>query len=126
MSNSVTYDAEDRLITIGLKGKIDKALVRKLASETGQIARQHDCYLVLTDAREATVDMTTLDIYDLPNILVEILSETGIPLYKFKRALVVSTDIDDFTFFETVSRNRGQDVRLFRSMDEARLWVLGK
>jgi hypothetical protein len=126
MSSSVTYDADDGHITIWLQGKLDKALVLKLASETGHVARQHDCYLVLCDAREATVHMSTLDIFELPKIFVEILLETGVQLYKFKRALVMSSDVDDFTFFEAVSRERGQNVTLFRSVDAARLWLIGK
>ncbi len=50
MSSSVTYNPDDGFITIWLEGKIDKALVMKLASETGHVARQNDCYLVLCDA----------------------------------------------------------------------------
>jgi hypothetical protein len=105
---------------------MDKALVMKLTSETGHVARQYDCSLVLCDAREATMGMSTVEIYELPKIFVAILLETGVQIYKFKRALVMSADVDDFTFFETVSRNRGQNVMLFRSMDAAREWLIGK
>jgi hypothetical protein len=126
MSNSVTYSQEDGLIRIELQGKVDKALLKELASLTARIAREHDCYLVLNDAREATSGLSTLDIFDLPRIIVQILTETGIEVHKFKRALVISNDVDDFTFFETVSRNRGQTVTLFRNFDEAKLWLLGK
>jgi hypothetical protein len=70
--------------------------------------------------------LSTLEIFDLPRIIVEILTETGLDVHKFKRVLVVSNDVDDFTFFETVSRNRGQKVTLFRNIDEARSWLLGK
>lgn len=126
MSSSVTYNPDDGFITIWLEGKIDKALVMKLASETGHVARQNDCYLVLCDAREATVSMSIVEIYELPKIFMDILLETGVQLSKFKRALVMSSDVDDFAFFETVSRNRGQNVVLFRSMEAARLWLIGK
>lgn len=126
MSNSVTYNQEDGFIRIEIQGKMDKALVKKLASLTARIAREHDCYLILSDAREATSALSTLDIYDLPRIIVQILTETGLEVHKFKRVLVVSNDVDDFTFFETVSRNRGQNVTLFRNIDEARSWLLGK
>ncbi len=76
--------------------------------------------------REATVSMSIVEIYELPKIFMDILLETGVQLSKFKRALVMSSDVDDFAFFETVSRNRGQNVVLFRSMEAARLWLIGK
>ncbi len=126
MSNSVTYNQEDGFIRMELQGKVDKALVKELASQTARIARKYECYLVLNDAREATSALSTLEIFDLPRIIVEILTETGLEVQKFKRALVVSKAIDDFTFFETVSQNRGQKVTLFRDFDEARSWLLGE
>jgi hypothetical protein len=126
MSNSVTYNQEDGFIRMELQGKVDKALVKELASQTARIARKYECYLVLNDAREATSGLSTLEIFDLPRIIVEILTETGLEVHKFKRVLVVSKDVDDFTFFETVSQNRGQKVTLFRNFDEARSWLLGK
>lgn len=126
MSNSVTYNQEDGLIRMELQGKVDKALVKELASRTAILAREHDCFLVLTDAREATTVLSTLEIFELPKLIVEILSETGVEVNKFKRALVISSDIDDFSFFETVSKNRGQNVSLFRNIDEARSWLLAK
>jgi hypothetical protein len=72
------------------------------------------------------MSMSTVEIYELPKIFMDILSETGVQIYKFKRTLVISTDVDDFAFFETVSRNRGQNVMLFRSIDAAQLWLIGE
>ena len=126
MSNTVTYNQEDGFIRMEIRGKVDKAVVKELASQTALIAKKYDCYLVLNDAREATSGLSTLEIFDLPRVIVEILTETGLDVHKFKRVLVVSNDVDDFTFFETVSRNRGQKVTLFRNTDEARSWLLGK
>jgi len=91
-----------------------------------RLAEQHHCFLVLRDAREATPHFSTTEIYDLPKVILEILGQLGIPVHKFKRALVVSADIDDFTFSETASRNRGQNVTIFRGMDNARSWLFEK
>jgi len=62
----------------------------------------------------------------MPKMLQEILLESGIAIHKFKRAIVMANDIDDFTFFETVSQNRGQNVMTFRDIGEARSWLLSK
>jgi hypothetical protein len=70
--------------------------------------------------------LSTMEIYDLPKIIQEIASDLETQMYRFKRALVNSEGIDDFAFYETVSRNQGQNVTLFRDVDEARRWLLGK
>jgi hypothetical protein len=124
--NSVRYDAELGLIAIEIQARIDQGVVKELAHEAARIARQHNCFLVLSDARGAMPGLSTMEIYDLPKVILEILSATGIPAHKFKRALVVSGDLDDFRFFEIVSRNRGQNVTVFHDMDDARSWLFGK
>lgn len=126
MSNSVVYDAEKKLIVIEVRERIDKSLIRKIALDVSHFSKEHNCHLVLNDARESSLDLSTVEIYDLPKLIVEILQETGIEVHKFKRALVVSKGVDDFTFFETVSQNRGQNVTLFRNIDEAISWLLNK
>lgn len=126
MANLVKYDPQDHLIRIELHEKLDKSMIAILSSETALLAREHDCYLALTDAREASSGLSTLEIYGLPELIMEIFEETGISVYKFKRALVVDKNIDDFTFFETVSRNRGHNVTMFRNIDEAIEWLLAK
>jgi len=120
------HDADDGLIAIRMDSRIDQSQLRAIASEVAQLAREHNCYLILNDAREATLGLSTTEIYELPKMVLEILSESGIQIHKFKRAVVMANDVDDFVFFETVSQNRGQNVRLFRDMGEARSWLLSK
>ena len=126
MPYSATYDGEAGLIALSFRGKVDLPALRKLASDAARISKEHNCFLVLSDFREATLSLSTMEIYTLPKTLSEILSASGINVYRFKRALVMSTDIDDFTFFETVSRNRSQNITLFRDVDEAKKWLLRK
>ncbi len=45
----------------------------------------------------------------------------------FKRALVVAANqLDQYKFFETVSVNHTQLVKVFTDMDEAKAWLLAK
>jgi hypothetical protein len=125
MSFSVTYDAEVGLIAIIVKGAIDHSVVREIAAEVARLAQEHGCGLVLTDTRETTLTLSVTDLYDLPKIIAKMLAELGLPVPGLKRALVVPDALDDFAFFETVSRNRGQNVMLFRDMDEAKKWLTG-
>ena len=126
MSYSVTYDAEAGFITIVMKGMIDQSVTRETASKAARLVQEHNCCLVLTDAREATMAFSIMEIYDLPKIVLEVLAESGIQAHNLKRAIVVSDKMDDFIFFETISRYHSQNVKLFRNMDEARKWLSGK
>jgi hypothetical protein len=67
-----------------------------------------------------------LEIYEIPKIIVEIFTASGLPEYKVKRALVVAKDIEDFSFFETVTMNQAQNARIFQDFDEAKKWLLEK
>ncbi len=122
---SVKYDAEADLIVIEVKEVINTSLVRQLSHDAILLAKEHNCFLILNDARKATLSLSTMEIYGLLRLIQEIAAELETQVHRFKRALVVSQDIDDFTFFETVSQNRNQNVTLFRDVDEARKWLLG-
>lgn len=126
MANSVTYEAETGVIMMRLAGTIDQHVLTSMAGKAARLAKKHNCYLLLNDARRAFPALTTLEIYELPNTVEKLVSAIGLPVSKFKRAIVVAGEMDDFTFFETVSRNHGQHVMLFRDMDEARKWLLEK
>jgi hypothetical protein len=120
MSYSTKYDAQADFITIEVKQAINAHLVRQISHDVIRLAKEHNCFLILTDAREATVSLSTVELYDLPKLIQEVALELETQVQSFKRALVVSRDIDDFTFFETVSRNSSQKVKLFRDVNEAR------
>ncbi len=123
MPYTVTFVPKENLIHIKLSGEINLLTVIDVATEVAHIAKEHKCFRILNDAREAKVRLSTLEIVQLPNVASEILAENGIQVNKFRRALVVANDMDDFNFFETVSKNRGQNIMLFRDMKEAREWL---
>jgi hypothetical protein len=125
MPLSVKYDPQDHLIAIRCTEWIDPDQVRQAAVDAAQLALQHECYLVLDDARGARPAFSPIEIYQLPDMIKDILAEAGISVARMRRALVVSNDLEDFRFFETVSRNRAHDVLLFQDLDEARAWLLG-
>jgi len=120
---SVTYDSKNHMILITLKGLIDREAINKSRIEAARLAKQHNCFSVLADLREATSTISLMEIYDLPQTTSEVLSASGIQAHQFKRAIVVALDLDNASFFETVSRNRGHNVRLFRDMEEAKKWL---
>jgi hypothetical protein len=101
------------------------SLVQACGAEIMRVAKEQDCFLVLTDAREGRIELSVMEIYDLPKVLAGIAAAEGVRIGRFKRAAIVYNDLEDFAFFETVSRNRGQNVVLFHEVAEAKKWLSG-
>ncbi|MDD2923357.1 MAG: hypothetical protein PHQ36_13820 [Anaerolineales bacterium] len=97
--------------------------IKEVALKVARIAEEQDCFLSLGDYREATVILSTMDIYDLPKIISDTLALAGLPAHKFKRAIIPPKISEDFYFFETVTLNRGQNTKLFQDVEEAKKWL---
>jgi hypothetical protein len=79
--------------------------------------------LCLSDYREAELDLSVVELYDVPRIISRESASQGLLANKFKRAIVVKRDLQDFSFFETVTLNSGQNAKLFQDLDEAKKWL---
>lgn len=80
--------------------------------------------MTLGDYRSAKVNLSTMEIHQLPKVIADLLAPSGIASHKLKRAFVVAEDLDDFYFFETVTLNSGQQAKIFQNVDEAEKWLL--
>lgn len=118
---TVGYDAENHIVCGNITGDVDHDLVNKFAEEICRICEEHDCDYLLNDWRNTNLKFSTVDIYSIPQLLLKV----GLRL-SCKRALVVGSDFEDWAFFETVSRNRGQNVKVFKDYEEAKKWLLDK
>jgi hypothetical protein len=119
MPYEITYDKNIQFVKVCVYGKIDLPFVRGIASEVVCLARYNSCDRILCDLREADLELTSLDILSIPKIV----TKAGLKPWS-KRALVVSADIDTYSHIETASRKKGQKVSIFRSIEEAKRWLL--
>jgi len=126
MPHTVTYNSETHVVETKAHGNLTLDEAKELIFDIGQVCVEKNCFLCLSDYREATLNLSTLDIYSIPQLLSDILASMGLPANKVKRAVVVAKDIKDFEFFETVTINRGQNIKLFQDIDEAKKWLLKK
>ncbi len=121
MAIEVSYDAESDFIRIKVTGDLDMEVLAQVAREVAQLASGHDCERVLSDFRDAELKMTQATIYRMPQFATEAGAERRV-----RRALVVSRDLKQYGFFETVSKNQAHNVRTFSDIEEARKWLLIK
>jgi hypothetical protein len=116
----VTYDSEIDCVVTTVAGDMDKNLVADFFAEVGKIAVANNCSRILSDLRDAKIVAPTTDIYEMAKSI----EEKGI-LTSLKRAIVISKDHEDYTFWETVCYNQGhRRVKIFQNYEQARDWVL--
>jgi hypothetical protein len=126
MPHTIAYHPEKGIIEVKFHGEIILNETRELYSDVIPIVKENDCHLVLSDYREASIKLSTGEIYVVPATLSKTFSEAGIQANRLKRALVIKNDLNDFRFFNDVTINRGQNAKLFTDIEEARKWLLGK
>ena len=68
--------------------------------------------------READLDISTVEIYNLPWIP----DGSGFKVL-WKGAIVAARKLDDYKIFETVACNRGYRVKVFGDPDKAMHWL---
>ncbi len=124
MSHTITYHEKLHAVEVAFQGELAWNEVQKVASEAAQALSDHDCHLLFADFREAELRLSTLELYNLPNAISDIVAASGLRIHAIKRAALIGpTDVRDFEFFEDVTANRGQNMKLFRDIDEARRWL---
>jgi len=118
MPFTINYDPQDRCVLGKITGPIEPNIVREFTGQVAELVTKTGCDRVLNDLREAEVQLTTTQILAIP----ESLTAVGMPSW-VKRAIVFQGEPDDYAFFETVSLNRGQIVRVFTDYAAAREWL---
>jgi hypothetical protein len=126
MQYSIVYNSEIHIIEARIYGDVVLSQVKELIAEYAVNAKEKGCTLILSDYREATIKLSTIEIYEMPKILTETFALSGLSIHHIKRALVVAKELKEYLFFETVTFNRGQYAKIFKDITEAREWLLSK
>ncbi len=120
MKYKIEYNSDKKYVTANIEGDIELEPLKQFISDTADFLKRHDCHRVLHDFRSASVNMTIIEIDEVPKLVTHF----GIN-DSFKRALVISDDFKKYNFFESTSRSKRQNVKIFTSYSEAKQWLLG-
>ncbi|MGE5027430.1 MAG: hypothetical protein ACM3JK_03055, partial [Betaproteobacteria bacterium] len=101
MLHTVAYNSDLGIVEIKFHENVTWEEVREILWQSAQVAKEQKCFLFLSDFREATLKLSTLELFGLPKILSETFASSEISTYKIKRAFVVAKDLKDYSFFET-------------------------
>jgi len=91
-------------------------------SEAILVAESIDSFRILSDFREATFELSTLQIYSLPDTLSACKPDSSPWLHKYRHAILAIVD-DDFRFMVTMLNNRSQNAELFETLPDAENWL---
>lgn len=127
MPHTITYNSIEKIIEIQVQGDFSLNEAKEIIANVTLVAKEHNCFLVLSDFREATLKLSISEIHEMPKIISEIVASSGLHVHKTKRAIVVgSQDVEKYRFFDNIIFNRGQFEKLFYDIDKAKKWLFGK
>jgi len=126
MSHTIIYNSETHVIESKFNGDLNFEEVKEFISAGALISRENNCPFFLSDYREVKLELSTMDIYEVPQLLQDIFASFGLNVRRLRRAVVAAADLEDYLFYETVAFNRGQYAKVFTDVDEARKWLSTK
>lgn len=119
MKYNIEYNSEKKYVKANIEDEIELKYLSQFVTDVNECLKTNNCHRVLNDLRTASVKMTIIEIDEVPKLF----SQLEIDILT-KRALIVSDDIKKYNFFESTSRSRRQDVRIFSSYSKAEEWLL--
>lgn len=125
MPFTIHLDKETGIIRGTITGKINNLVLRQYALEMDKLISTENNKLILSDYRKAFFSFSVLELFHLPEKHKILVDSLGKNIHALKRALLIGKSDDDLAnFFEDVAVNRGQNVRVFTSEEEAIAWLL--
>lgn len=118
MSHKLEYNPDTDCIELTVLGTFDMERLRRLAAEVASLSEQSGCTCILNDMSDATIAVSLTDAYHSPQEM----DQAGISRAT-RRALVVPPDFAQADFLETVTRNRGHNLRVFHDREGALAWL---
>lgn len=119
MPFSLRYDPEAECVLAVIEGRADARMAREFTRELVSLFRKTGCKRLLNDMRLASLEMSILEIDDIPAMS----SEAGID-ETCSGAILVSGDDEKFSFLQATCNIRHQYLKIFTDYDEAREWLM--
>jgi hypothetical protein len=126
MAHETLLDTEIGIIKTKLHGLIKAQELLEIMKEDVDLAKMYHCFFWLNDYTEAKYDFSIADIYNFPKEFSDIAEPLGRDKFLITRAIVNSKIDDNYRFAELVSQNRGQNVQVFETADNAIIWLMEK
>lgn len=121
MSFSLRHDPAADCIILTVEGVVTLETIREIAPHVAALSEQTGCRNILNNMQSASIRMSFMDVFKSPNTM----DESGVSR-QTRRALVVPGHFTESQFLETVTQNRGHNLRVFYDVAEAMRWLRGE
>ena len=121
MTHQLRYNADTDCIELTVEGTFNMERLKRIAPQVAKLSEESGCLRILNDMSGANIDFSLGEVYNSPQEMDHShISRTT------RRALVVPPDFQQADFLETVTRNRGHNLRVFHDRAEALEWLQGR
>ena len=118
MPRTVAFERAQGLARFTMSGSVTEPEALRLEPEVLDARRDHQCWRVLFDMREAQLDMSIFEVDNLPQHAVRI----GIDR-SYRVALLYARDDRKYQHLENVATIHGLDLRSFTDEGRALAWL---
>lgn len=118
MRYAFEYNASAKVLEMVATGVMENEFFPEVVRMFWQLLSENDCHRAIIDYRNFEFTNCTIEILKRPKIVLEI----GGARF-FRLAMVVDSICEDYSFLETVYRNKGVDAKIFTDWKEAFAWL---
>lgn len=119
MPFEISYDTENKCVLAVFTGQITMPMVREYIAALIPLLEEHDCRRVLSDSREAKLQLSARDILSFPKLAAESKLTA-----RCRRAVLASKGKSGYAMYEALSLIQRQKVRVFTDHGKAMEWLL--
>ncbi len=121
MPYTIEYRKEIDCIFATFEGAVTMSVVREYIAELLPLLEQTGCRRLLSDSRNADIQLSSRDIMQFPKLAAES------PLTEnLKRAALARAGTSGYELYETLSKLQRQRLKIFTDRDEALAWLLAE
>jgi hypothetical protein len=120
MSFSLRYDKVFDCIIVSFKNSIKVLIIQEVTRQVVHLCKETGCRRILNDMTAASIDMSMMHLFDY----IDNIEKANAP-DTVKSALVFPANFYDSRILESTARNRGNNLKVFFDIKEAREWLMG-
>ncbi len=123
---SVNYDVELRIVTGLFVGRLVDDDFKDATIKMIELAKANDTKRFLIDDSEWEGGATVSGLFELPDMYEKLQVDRNSRAALILPAASRTAEVSDARFYETVCRNRGWNVKVFKEREKAIEWLLSK
>lgn len=118
MSVHVTFTEAEQIIEAHVDDEFNWPVMLELVHNVAKWVNERSCFSVLVITRSIQLDLSTSNIFLVPERLAKEFAAFGIDIRKLRRALVIEDYDQGLRFFETASLNQALTLRFLKMKNQ--------